>query len=123
MNKTTEDNAVEAAKEILDDLKLHNKPDFEPLGEYILITDEERQAATQGGLVLPEKGQTRAQHAYVIAVGGECKKLQEGHRIYFGKYAGTRIQFDGVPYWIMKEAEVFGIVGEKVNLDEVFLRS
>lgn len=121
--KTKQDEAVEAALDILDDLKLHQKPDFTPLGEYILVTDEERQASTQTGLVLPDKAQTRAQHAYVIAKGDDCKKLEEGHRIYFGKYAGTRIQFDGVPYWIMKEAEVFGIVGEKVNLNEVFLKS
>lgn len=122
--KTKQDEIIEnVAPQILEDLKLHKKPDFTPLGDYILVTDEERQSSTQSGLAIPDKAQTRVQHAFVIAAGDECKKLEEGHRIYFGKYAGNRIQFDGVPYWIMKEAEVYGIVGEKTNLDEVFLRS
>lgn len=123
MIATKQDEVVEVATEILEDLKLHNKPDFTPLGEYILVTDEERQTATQTGLAIPDSATERPKHGYTIAVGGEVKKLEEGHRIYFGKYAGIRIQFDGVPYWIMKEAEVYGIVGEKVNLDEVYLRS
>jgi chaperonin GroES len=38
-------------------------------------------------------------------------EVKAGDKIMFGKYAGTEIKIDGVDHVIMKEDEIFCIIG------------
>ena len=93
---------------------------FKPLGDRILVKPLEAKEQTKGGIVLPETAKEKPQEAEIIAVG-QGKKTEDGKvipvslkvsdKVLYGKYSGTEITIDGDEYLIIREEDVFGIIG------------
>ncbi|MFH1767532.1 MAG: co-chaperone GroES [Candidatus Omnitrophota bacterium] len=93
---------------------------IKPLGERILIKPSEEKERTKGGIVIPDTAKEKPQEGKVVAVG-EGKKSDEGKlipltvkagdRVLYGKYSGTEITVDDEEYLIMREEDVFAIIG------------
>jgi chaperonin GroES len=74
---------------------------------------------TAGGIVLPDTAKEKPQRGKVIAAG-PGKMLNDGKRgkieikvgdeVFYGKYAGTEVEVDGVKYVIIRENDVLGII-------------
>ena len=93
---------------------------FKPLNDYVLVSHSKEEEKTSGGIIIPDTVKEKPQEGKVIAVGpgrrdrdGNRIKLEVkvGDRIMFGKYAGTEIKIDGVDQIIMKEDDVFCVLG------------
>lgn len=84
-------------------------PKFRPLDTYVLVTLEEPESKTTGGIVLPEKSKEKPNSGTVVRIGSNVTQVSIEDRIYAGKYAGTAIDIDGVTYQYMKEAEIIGV--------------
>ncbi len=94
---------------------------IQPLGDRILVKPLEAEEKTKGGIVLPDTAKEKPQEGKVIAVGkGKMNELgkivaleiKAGDRILYGKYSGTEISTkDGEDYLIMREEDVFAVVG------------
>jgi chaperonin GroES len=91
-----------------------------PLYDRILVKRVDEETKSKGGLFLPESAKEKPSEGIVLAVGhgkvadgGEIKALtvQVGDRVMFGKYAGNEIKVNGEDRLILREDEVFGIVG------------
>ena len=91
-----------------------------PLYDRILVKRVEQETRSKGGLFLPETAKERPSEGVVLAVGqgrlsddGKVRPLvvKEGDRVLFGKYAGTEIKVDGAERLVLREDEVFGIIG------------
>lgn len=41
---------------------------------------------------------------------GRPMRVKEGDHIMYGQYAGTRIALNGVPYVLVRESDIFGIL-------------
>jgi chaperonin GroES len=91
-----------------------------PLYDRVLVKRVEEESKSKGGLFLPESAKEKPSEGVVLAVGqgrindkGEIHALvvKEGDRVLFGKYAGNEIKVDGEERLILKESEIFGIVG------------
>ncbi|MFT4622872.1 MAG: chaperonin GroES [Myxococcota bacterium] len=91
-----------------------------PLYDRILVKRVAEAQKSRGGLFLPETAKEKPLEGEVIAVGqgkllddGTVRALQVkvGDRIVFGRYAGTEIKIDGQDRLVLREDEVFGIVG------------
>jgi len=91
-----------------------------PLYDRILVKRVDEETRSRGGLFLPEMAKEKPSEGMVLAVGqgrlsdkGEVKPLvvKVGDRVVFGRYAGTEIKVDGEDRLVMREDEIFGIVG------------
>jgi chaperonin GroES len=93
-----------------------------PLGDRVLVQRlEETEEKTSGGIYIPDTAKEKPQRGKVIAVGPgrlneEGKRLpvdvKTGDEVLFGKYSGSDIKIDGVEYMIIKEDEIYGIIGK-----------
>ncbi len=91
---------------------------FRPLGDRVLIQKDEAPTKTAGGLLLPENAQKQPSRGVVIECGpgavvdGEVLPLNVtiGDKVLFGQWAGTEIKISGETFWIMKEADIFGVI-------------
>ena len=93
---------------------------FKPLNDYVLVSHSGAEQKTAGGIIIPDAAKEKPQEGKVIAVGPGRKdrdgnriemEIKKGDRILFGKYAGTEIKIEGVDQIIMKEDDIFCVVG------------
>ena len=94
-----------------------------PLYDRVVVKRvEDKEAAMQGGLYIPDSAKEKPQEGEVVAIGkgkrlddGKLVALdvQVGDRILFGKYSGSDIKIDGEEYLIMREDEVLGILDQQ----------
>jgi chaperonin GroES len=91
-----------------------------PLYDNVVIKREEQEAVSAGGIVLPGSAKEQPNQGKVVAAGdgtlqdnGELRALQVkvGDTVVFGQYSGNTIKVDGDELMIMRENEIFGIIG------------
>jgi len=91
-----------------------------PLYDRVLVKRSEEETKTSKGLFLPETAKEKPLTGVVLAVGqgrlnedGTVRPLsvKEGDVILFGRYSGTEIKVDGQDRLVLREDEIFGIVG------------
>ncbi len=92
-----------------------------PLYDRILVKRLEQESTTKGGIIIPDSAKEKPLEGRVVAVGtgrvlknGEIRALDitEGDHVLFGKYAGTEIKIDGDELLILKEEDLFAVLGE-----------
>lgn len=91
-----------------------------PLYDRIVVKRIIAETRSKSGLFLPESAEEPYHEGEVVAVGhgrldknGELQALtvKLGDRILFGRYAGDKVQIDGEDRVVLREDNVFGIVG------------
>ena len=87
---------------------------LKPLADRVLVEPAAAETTTSSGIIIPDTAKEKPQRGTVIAVGPGTKEnpisLSVGDRVLYGKYAGTELNFEGVDYLIMKEADILAIV-------------
>jgi chaperonin GroES len=83
---------------------------FKPLKDRVFVSYTEEADRTAGGIYIPDAAKERPQRGKVEAIGEEVKLMKVGDEVLFDKYAGTKINFDGTDYLIVKEEDILGIV-------------
>ena len=93
---------------------------FKPLHDRLLIKPITAETRTKGGLIIPDTAQEKPMQGQVVAVGKgkrlEDGRLQEidvkvGDKVIYGKWSGTEVKIAGVDHVILKEEDLFGVVG------------
>lgn len=88
---------------------------IKPLSDRVLVRPAEAEQKTASGIIIPDTAKEKPLQGEVIAVGHGTKDeemvLKTGDRVLYGKYAGTEIQLDGEKYLIMKQSDVFAVIG------------
>jgi chaperonin GroES len=97
------------------------KINLKPLADRVIIKPAEAEETTKGGLFLPDTAKEKPIEGTVVAVGpgkvaedGKAVKpeVKEGDKVLYGKYSGTEVTIDGEEYLIMRENDIFAIVGK-----------
>lgn len=83
-----------------------------PLGKRVLISAEEMQEKTQGGIIIPDAAKQKVPRGYVIAVGPNVETVKVKDLVLYTQYSGNEIELDGVKYIIMSEDEILLVVGK-----------
>jgi len=93
---------------------------FKPLHDRLLLKPPTAETKTKSGIIIPDTAQEKPMQGEVIAVGGG-KRLEDGRlqpmgvkvgdKVIYGKWSGTEVKLDGVDHVILKEEDLFGIVG------------
>lgn len=91
-----------------------------PLHDRVIVKREEEETKTAGGIVLPGSAAEKPSRGEVVAVGegkvhdnGARRELcvKVGDKVLFGKFSGNEVKVDGQDYIIMREDEIFAIIG------------
>ena len=93
---------------------------FKPLHDRLLVKPLPAETRTKAGIIIPDTAQEKPQQGEVIAVGAG-KRLEDGRlipmdvkvgdKVIYGKWSGTEVKLDGKDHVILKEEDLFGILG------------
>ena len=79
--------------------------ELQPLNEYVLIDLETKEESkTAGGIIIPDTAKEKPQYGKVLGIGNiENPGIAVGDSVFYKKYSGTEIEFNGkhmlfVPY-------------------------
>ena len=94
---------------------------LKPLGDRIVVKPkEEDEARTASGLVIPDTAKEKPQLGEVLAVGpGEYNDdgdripldVSVGDLVFYSKYGGTELKYEGDDYLILSSRDVLAILG------------
>jgi len=89
--------------------------DIKPLADRVVVKPAEAETKTVSGIIIPDTAKEKPQRGEVVAVGNGKKDepltVKVGDTVLYGKYAGTEISINGHDVLIMRESDIFAIVG------------
>jgi len=97
-----------------------SKINLTPLADRVIIKPSEAEEKTKGGIILPDTAKEKPIEGTIVAAGpgkitddGKTVKLgvKVGDKVLYGKYSGTEVTVEGEEYLIMRESDIFAIVG------------
>jgi chaperonin GroES len=84
---------------------------LKPLHDRLLLKPLAAETKTKAGIIIPDTAQEKPMQGEVVAVG-KGKRLEDGRLEPLGvKWSGTEVKLDGVEHVILKEEDLFGVVG------------
>ncbi len=87
-----------------------------PLADRVLVEAAPAEEKTAFGIIIPDTAKEKPQRGTVVAVGAgkkdEPMTVKVGDTVLYGKYSGTEITVDGTDYLIMRESDLFAVLGE-----------
>ena len=91
---------------------------IKPLGDRVVLQNEEAAETTVGGIVLPSSAKEKPIAAVVKAVGpggnidGKevTMHVKEGDRVIYSKYAGTEVEYNEESYIIVRQNDILAVV-------------
>lgn len=88
---------------------------IKPLADRVLIAPAKAEEKTVGGIIIPDTAKEKPLQGEVLAVGNGTKDeemvLKKGDTVLYGKYSGTEIELDNEKYLIMRQSDVFAVLG------------
>lgn len=86
-----------------------------PLADRVLVEPSAAETKTASGIIIPDTAQEKPQQGTVVAVGNgkkdEPMTVKVGDTVLYGKYGGTEIKHEGKDYLIMRESDIFAVIG------------
>jgi chaperonin GroES len=91
-----------------------------PLADRVLIKPLEAEEMKKGGIIIPDTAKEKPQQGEVIEIGpGRVSEegdkipmeVKKGDKVLYGKYSGTEVTVDNIEYLIMRESDIFAIIG------------
>jgi chaperonin GroES len=96
------------------------KINLKPLADRVIIEPKEAEELSKGGLYLPDTAKEKPIEGTIVAAGpgkvaDDGKKValevKVGDKVLYGKYSGTEVTVEGKQYLIMRESDIFAIIG------------
>jgi chaperonin GroES len=93
---------------------------IQPLNDRVVIKRTEEERLSAGGIVIPDTATEKPIKGEVVAVGegkvldnGTVRKpaVKTGDKVLFGKYSGTEVKLNGIEYLVVREDDIFAILG------------
>lgn len=93
---------------------------LKPLGNRVILKQQEAEEKTQSGIILPDSAKEKPQAAVVIAVGpgtendGKKTEMQvkPGDKVIYSQYSGTDVKLEEEEYIIVSQNDIIAIVEE-----------
>lgn len=86
-----------------------------PLADRVLVKPAAAEEKTAGGIIIPDTAKEKPVRGEIIAVGqgkkDEPLTVKVGDLVLYGKYAGTEISVEGKDYLIMRESDIYAVIG------------
>jgi chaperonin GroES len=97
---------------------VENIMQLKPLGDRVILKQQEAEEKTQSGIILPDSAKEKPQAAIVVAVGpgkeenGKRTEMQvkEGDKVIYSKYSGTEVKVEEEDYIIVSQNDIIAVV-------------
>jgi len=89
--------------------------ELQPLNQNVILNlDEEKQEQkTAGGIIIPDTAREKPQMAKVVAVGNvENPGISVGDTVFYKKFSGTEMEYDGHKYLVIPYADLLAKIVE-----------
>jgi chaperonin GroES len=89
--------------------------ELQPLNQNVILDMSafESETRTAGGIIIPDTAKEKPSYAKVVAVGNiEDVAVVPGDTVFFKKYSGTELEFDGKPYLVIPYADLLAKIVE-----------
>lgn len=92
---------------------------LKPLGDRVIIKVKEQEETTASGIVLAGSAKEKPQTGEVVAVGSGRVldngstvdvAVSVGDVVFFEKYSGSEVKYDGTEYLVVKESDIIAVV-------------
>jgi chaperonin GroES len=91
---------------------------LKPLGDRVVLKQQEAEEKTQSGIILPDSAQEKPQAAVVVAVGPgkeenghkTVMQVKEGDKVIYSKYSGTEVKYGEETYIIVSQNDIIAVV-------------
>ena len=93
---------------------------IKPLYDRVVIKRMEEEKMSAGGIVIPDTATEKPIKGEVVAVGEgkpldsgsvRAPRVKVGDKVLFGKYSGTEVKLDGTDLLVVKEDDIFAVLG------------
>jgi chaperonin GroES len=93
---------------------------LKPVADRVVVRPSKAEEKTKGGIIVPDTAKEKPVWGEVIAAGpgrvSDDGKLvamgvKVGDKVLYGKYSGTEVTVDGEDLLIMRESDIFAIMG------------
>ena len=93
---------------------------IKPLYDRVVIKRMEEEKMSSGGIVIPDSATEKPIKGEIVAVGEgkvldngsvRAPKVKVGDQVLFGKYSGTEVKLDGIDLLVVKEDDIFAVLG------------
>ncbi|HMQ79954.1 MAG TPA: co-chaperone GroES [Ignavibacteria bacterium] len=93
---------------------------LKPLGDRVIVKPKAPEEVTKGGIILPDTAQEKPMEGEVVAIGNGksddngkriAMDLKVGDKVLYGKYSGTEVKVNDEEYLIMRESDVYAVIG------------
>ena len=78
---------------------------LKPLGDRVIIKQDEAEETTASGLILTSNSKEKPQRGKVIPVS-----VKPGDTVIYGKYGGQDVTVDGEEYVILRADDLYAVV-------------
>jgi len=94
---------------------------LQPLGDRVVVKPTPREEMTKSGIVLPDTAKEKPQEGEILAVGpgafdNDGKRMamdvKVGHKVLYGKYAGTEFKIEDDELLIVSQKDILAIVAD-----------
>jgi chaperonin GroES len=94
---------------------------LKPLGDRVIVKPKAPEEKTKGGIILPDTAQEKPMEGEIVAVGNGktddagkriAMDLKVGDKVLYGKYSGTEVKINEEEYLIMRESDVYAVIGK-----------
>ena len=99
--------------------KKKGKVKLQPLGDKVVVSRDESEDVTAGGIVLPDRAKDKPSRGTIVAIGtgktlddgtrGEMQ-VKVGDRVLFTSYAPETIEIDDEEYLLMCESDILAVI-------------
>ncbi len=99
--------------------KKKSKISLQPLGDRVVVSRDESEDITAGGIVLPDSAKDKPARGTIVSVGtgkllddgtrGEMQ-VTKGDRVLFTSYAPETIEINDEEYLLMSEGDILAVV-------------
>lgn len=99
--------------------KKKSKVALQPLGDKVVVSRDESEDVTAGGIVLPDSAKDKPSRGTIVAIGtgkllddgtrGEMQ-VKVGDRVLFTSYAPENIEIDDEEYLLMSEGDILAVI-------------
>lgn len=93
--------------------------ELQPLNDNVILdlSEDKKEQKTASGIIIPDSAKEQPQYAKVVAVGNvENPAIAAGDTVFYKKFAGNEVEFDGQKYLFIPYADILAKI---VETDEI----
>ena len=91
---------------------------LQPIGDRVIVKVKDEEEEKVGGIVLASNAKEKPQMGEIIAVGNGKRNANDlipmsvakGETVFFDKYSGTNLKYEGEKYLVLRESDLLAVV-------------